>query len=289
MGTKILEDKPVLSRNVKYDNPDERWKATLRVSQGHRNDNDVMPSPGREAQVSMAEHARFHSPPRVRIQAAPTLDTKHDQRFRVAEAEMVAEEVFKPNVPAGQGRVKSAAEKIKARQAAAAKAAAEKELSEYNKTSDMGDRAVDFDGDGRVDFAEWQRANKSGLHAKSGNRADLPPEVQHILKRMRDNGFADCYFFRMIDKDGNGQVTKGEFEQGLQLLKIDLLCNDFNALYKHFDKNESGRIDYLELQKALQTEDGTASTRPRWGTAQPSRPIAGPDQFSKPGNAYPLL
>jgi len=57
-------------------------------------------------------------------------------------------------------------------------------------------------------------------------------------------------------------------------------------LYGHFDVNNSGRISYNELQKALNTEDGTY-VQPRFSNTAPERPVAGASQFSAPGPHWP--
>jgi len=307
VGLVAMEQKEVPMRVPRESSAPAQWEAMLRTSgpEGHPNDADacfMTTMRRKKLGVDLAESAvlnlpidavaaRIQSPARPRIPGAAIANPE-----MTAAVEDLAVEVFEPDlVPQDKGRIKSAAEIIKAKQAKRLIKVAEREIKEFNAESDMYDRGIqlDRDGDGRVEFAEWQRAPKKGLAAGKANQANLPPEVQLILKRMKDNGFADCYFFRMIDKDGNGQVTKGEFEQGLQLLKMDLFEEDFEQLYRQFDKDNSGRIDYLELQKALGTEDGTASNaQKRFSHAGPRRPFAGPPQFSEMGingNAYPLL
>lgn len=313
VGLVAMEQKEVPMRLPRESSVLAHWEAQLRTTsaEGHPNDHDAcfmttMRSKKPGVDISSfgeiplstayeipidAQAAHIQAPARPRNPAAPVADA-----VMTAALEDLAQEVFDPDlVPQAKGRIKSAAEIIKAKQAHRFIRAAERELKEFNAESNMYNRGIqlDRDGDGRVEFAEWQRASNKGLAAGKGNHANLPPEVQLVLKRMKDNGFADCYFFRMIDKDGNGQVTKGEFEQGLQLLKMDLDKEDFEQLYRHFDKDDSGRIDYLELQKALGTEDGTASNaQKRFSFVGPRTPFAGPPQFSEmavSGNAYPLL
>lgn len=228
----------------------------------------------------------LHTPNRQRILGEPTL-----LQERTAAADQVASQEF-PGVPEDLARVKSEAEAIKARKAKYFRWKAWKDYQQYRLTSDMFETAagnpLDPDGDGRVQYAEWTRAKSAGMHAKSG--VEPPKEVKAVLKKMKARGFSDCYFFRLIDQDGNGAVTRGEFEQGLKLLKMELNEDEFKSLYAAFDKDGSGRIDYNELQAALGMQDGSGKVKPRFNaTAPPQRPVSGPAQFSTPENFYPLL
>ena len=78
-------------------------------------------------------------------------------------------------------------------------------------------------------------------------------QVVLVLQRMKRHGFVDCYLFHRMDLDGNGIITLNEFKQGLRLLHINLPPSELNALFKHFDRDNSGRIDYNELQVMLCT------------------------------------
>jgi len=240
--------------------------------------------------VSSAEDckARLHCPTRVRPQGAPTLSA-----VRSAEADFIASEDFALPVPKELGRIQSAAEKIKARKAAAVQRYDKEEIAEYDRISDLGDYMRDANHDGRCDFAEWQRAHQAGLGAQDRGASaamdsDMPDKVKGVLRRLLEGGLASCYFFRMIDKDGNGEVTRGEFEQGLHLLKINLYKEEFNKLYDYFDKDGSGRVDYNELQKALNCEDGSGAVKPRFAVSPVRRPFVGPAQFSSPANLYSM-
>merc|ERR1711959_717589 len=111
-------------------------------------------------------------------------------------------------------------EKAKARQARAVQRAARREIRKFNQTSDLGERGVDANGDGNVDFFEWQRAEQEGTRAKSNISDEAPAVVQKALKRMKERGFTSSYFFHQCDNDRNGFLTRGEFERGLESLRI---------------------------------------------------------------------
>ena len=258
-------------------------------------------------------NARVFNPARMRIQgqkpernqeahlgqypSGPYIDEAHylamDQSERMVDAEAQAQELYS-RVPKNVGRIKSEAELAMAKKARIAKKKAEKEFNEWRKISDLGasEHPIAYSGTDAA-FAEWQRAVAPGI-VHPGMPDDMPSKVKEIVAAMKKNGFSDCYFFRSIDKNRTGFVTKREFEEGLTLLKISLHKEELSTLFDYFTgespsqtlRTKKGKISYHELQKALNSEDGTSKSKtPRFSNKQPATATAGPNQFSSPGTS----
>jgi len=176
------------------------------------------------SRATKGQQPRIISPPRKRIVGDPAAHPSRVDKHE-ANAEAKAAEVFNI-VPKNVGRIKSASEIYQAKRVAAIKRRADKEYAAYAKISDLAadpEHPVDFYSGPATGFAEWQRAKSAGIRNLPTTKAEgkLPESVKTLVKAMKANGLADCYFFRMMDKDATGLVTKREFETGLSLLKID--------------------------------------------------------------------
>lgn len=114
---------------------------------------------------------------------------------------------------------------------------------------------------------KFEKPTVPKLSLKSHTNDEQPsPQVQLLLQRMKRHGFADCYLFHRMDLNGDGIITLGEFKQGLRLLHIKLSPKELNTFFAHFDRDKSGRIDYRELQVALNgtNADGSICPKPAW-------------------------
>eukprot|EP00658_Telonema_sp_P-2_P003279 TRINITY_DN1120_c0_g1_i2.p1 TRINITY_DN1120_c0_g1~~TRINITY_DN1120_c0_g1_i2.p1 ORF type:complete len:302 (+),score=44.01 TRINITY_DN1120_c0_g1_i2:100-1005(+) len=102
-------------------------------------------------------------------------------------------------------------------------------------------------------------------------QGQVTPEVARVLQSMKRHGFVDCYLFHRMDLDRNGQVSLNEFKKGLRLLHIKLNPQELKRLFSHFDRDNSGRIDYTELQLALRSinPDGSQHAKPSWNMQSP--------------------
>lgn len=54
-----------------------------------------------------------------------------------------------------------------------------------------------------------------------------------------------------IDDDRSGDLNYDEFEQGILNHNIRLTKDEIQTLFKDFDTNESGRLDYNEFLNRL--------------------------------------
>ena len=53
--------------------------------------------------------------------------------------------------------------------------------------------------------------------------------------------------FKLLDKDGNGYLSKKELRQAMNKQKIKITDETFNAMFEDSDINKDGRIDYNEF------------------------------------------
>jgi Ca2+-binding EF-hand superfamily protein len=98
-----------------------------------------------------------------------------------------------------------------------------------------------------------------------------PPVVNTVLQRCKAAGMTDSYFWRQLDRDMSNSVTKGEFEQGLKLVRLYLEESELAALFSYFDADSSGSIDFTEFQRAMGNEAAAAAPPPRWDTSNVAR------------------
>jgi len=264
--------------------------------------------------------AKYYTPPRPRTAGEPAYRTQgaclpkepyvdeyhyysKDALERATRIEEAAAEIYNP-IPKSLGRIKSEAELQMERIASKAKASASREFKAYQSVSDLAagtSNPIAYSGF-NTSYAEWQRSHSikpaaGGTKETMEATENMPEKVKEIVRAMQSKGFAECYFFRMIDADRSGYVTKREFEEGLALLKISLEKEELTALFDYFagdapsmgQKSKSGKISYHKLQKALNTggegrsEGGNRPTR--WMGQQPVAPISGKPQFSYPGSS----
>jgi len=57
--------------------------------------------------------------------------------------------------------------------------------------------------------------------------------------------------FRIIDDDGNRSLSLPEFKKGCRDYGLDLENDVIQQMFKHFDADRSGSIDFDEFLRAL--------------------------------------
>ena len=75
-------------------------------------------------------------------------------------------------------------------------------------------------------------------------------------------------FFRLMDKNGDGAVTKHEFRAGLGLLGIEesqASMEAIDALFDSFDMDGSGELTFNELKTILRHEAAKLEKREEIG------------------------
>jgi len=127
------------------------------------------------------------------------------------------------------------------------------------------ERAMQVSPSRRVGSPHKKRA------AKGNQKPRVPPPVVNtVLQRCKAAGMTDSYFWRQLDRDMSNSVTKGEFEQGLKLVRLYLEESELAALFQYFDSDSSGSIDFTEFQHAMGNKHAMSDV-PRWDTSNVAR------------------
>jgi Ca2+-binding EF-hand superfamily protein len=60
--------------------------------------------------------------------------------------------------------------------------------------------------------------------------------------------------FRFFDKDGEGKISCDEFVAGCQVLQLGILDSQAAALFKNWDVDNGGTIEFEEFKKCMKKE-----------------------------------
>ena len=66
--------------------------------------------------------------------------------------------------------------------------------------------------------------------------------------------------FKVFDPHSQGQIYRGDFDEGLKILGLYHSKSEVEALFRRIDKNGDGKIRYLEFVDALNPKDSIYST-----------------------------
>ncbi|OWZ15722.1 hypothetical protein PHMEG_00010582 [Phytophthora megakarya] len=98
-------------------------------------------------------------------------------------------------------------------------------------------RRCDTDGGGEIDLAEFKMA-MFAVDPVSGNTFGFSPST---LLGPRDA-------FELFDEDGTGQIDELEFADVLEYFGMDVSDEKQENIFKKYDKDKSGYIDYQEFR-----------------------------------------
>lgn len=87
------------------------------------------------------------------------------------------------------------------------------------------------------------------------DETSLSSTAKQIRESMHKQMIRNVDFFRMLDKDMNGFVTRPELEQGFEQLGMGAIPEKYlDTIFNEFDMDKSGRIQYEELRSILQRD-----------------------------------
>ena len=131
---------------------------------------------------------------------------------------------------------------------------------------------------GAVGAIELKAKNKiapgsSRRHLLGEQRSSVLPVLKEVTVAGVRESLAASYsrvidFFKRMDKNGDGAVTKHEFRAGLGLLGIDesqASMEAIDALFDSFDMDGSGELTFNELKTILRYEAAKLETREEIG------------------------
>ena len=82
--------------------------------------------------------------------------------------------------------------------------------------------------------------------------SNLVRQMQVQLKDHGAHGFHGLQRkFRIMDDDGNGTLSLGEFKKGVKELALEFTDGELRRLFDHFDSRRTGFIDFEEFLQAL--------------------------------------
>ena len=118
-------------------------------------------------------------------------------------------------------------------------------------------RTMDYTRTGRVPIEHLEKALRwvAGTKRSQVLKIDLKPDVpihEQLTEALLSHSMRIIDLFKKWDDDGDGEITKREFEKALPLVGIDLPRGDqLDALFNAFDADGSGSISFQEFFKLL--------------------------------------
>ena len=95
----------------------------------------------------------------------------------------------------------------------------------------------------------------------------LAPQLREALQK---HAIRVLDLFREWDANGDGQISKDEFQKAMPMLGMDLPVNDINDLFDQYDPDKSGVMEFAELQRMLRRQPGEGAPHAA-PTAAPAR------------------
>ena len=144
---------------------------------------------------------------------------------------------------------------------------------DYDTHDKNADNALDFD-----EFCALIRERELGHHTeaelrKRFNEVDENDDggldrEEFVIFSLRDallrSGERVLDIFREWDKDGSGKLTKEEFKSALHSLGFSVCTDaDVDSLFRRFDPDGDGAVDYVELNSKLREGQSAASKMQR--------------------------
>ena len=96
--------------------------------------------------------------------------------------------------------------------------------------------------------------------------AQIAAALKQDLRRAMD-------LFREWDVNGDGAISKREFKNAMATLKIEVTAEGVDALFRQFDGDGQGTIDFKELNKLVRLRSRPPSTRTRPHPRTRTRPL----------------
>ena len=102
-----------------------------------------------------------------------------------------------------------------------------------------------------VDRKALERRKPLLAHVDLDESEGADPIEQQLKQALAENGVKIISLFRQFDKDGSGEVSADEFEEGLRQLGLDVPSDTIRSLYSGWDTDGSGQLTLKELAYIL--------------------------------------
>ena len=192
-----------------------------------------------EAQAASAA-AAGGSAPGIRRGMAPGLSSIADED---SEGEGGDDAAGDANANANANAAAAAAAAAAASQAAPSMPAGAAWLAALNKSSDKGGGAATTGGPRSALQEAEDRLALTAARVK-----EIPAQLQAMLAT---NWTRVIDLFKQFDTNGDGVISKKEFLTGMKMLGLEADMDDVSELFRAFDEDDSGAIDFEELNKLL--------------------------------------
>eukprot|EP00486_Rosalina_sp_Unknown_P006077 CAMPEP_0201575632 /NCGR_PEP_ID=MMETSP0190_2-20130828/20944_1 /ASSEMBLY_ACC=CAM_ASM_000263 /TAXON_ID=37353 /ORGANISM="Rosalina sp." /LENGTH=466 /DNA_ID=CAMNT_0048005503 /DNA_START=110 /DNA_END=1510 /DNA_ORIENTATION=- len=120
-------------------------------------------------------------------------------------------------------------------------------------------KCIDADGGGEIDFDEFcgfiMKPNEKDTSDVTEFRSRLVAIVSDVSKPTLKVAFD------VIDKNGDGELSKSEFLDGCSSLGVDLKSDELEAVFKCIDADGGGSIDFDEFAEFLQPKKENAKNK----------------------------
>jgi Ca2+-binding EF-hand superfamily protein len=103
-------------------------------------------------------------------------------------------------------------------------------------------------------LADDQEATAAKHEAAIGKMGSLPAKLGEALQQKMEGGMKAKDFFDIMDKNGDGSISKMEFRQSMRelgLMKESGSSKEVDALFAELDSDGGGDLDLQEITKAL--------------------------------------
>ena len=116
---------------------------------------------------------------------------------------------------------------------------------------------------GTIDYREFcTKIQEASIPAQlpmssSGNfQSSLPTDavLDQIRRRIKEKNLSARQAFLAFDENGDGKINEGEFFKTIQIMELGVSEADVRSLFRNFDKDRTGTIDYKEFCDKVQEQ-----------------------------------
>mmetsp|Transcript_68667 Transcript_68667/g.154309 ORF Transcript_68667/g.154309 Transcript_68667/m.154309 type:complete len:417 (-) Transcript_68667:85-1335(-) len=107
----------------------------------------------------------------------------------------------------------------------------------------------DRDRSGHVDLNEFCRALQE---ANATALVSVEDKVKYIGDKFKARGLTIYDSFAVFDRNGDGYLTREEWQRAMSVLAPDLHANDVEAVFRRFDVDYDGYMNIAEFQRFFQ-------------------------------------